>query len=105
MATVLGNLRKHDAELVKQIEGYVTELAAAKAELDEAGLARVADAKEHELAYWKLHRECEDQIADLKLEHGRAVEPEAVKAELRDGLLRVALPKAGALKPRKIAVA
>ncbi len=55
---MLGNLRKHDTELVKQIEGYVIELAAAKAELDKAGLARVADAKEHELAYWNLHHDC-----------------------------------------------
>lgn len=56
-------------------------------------------------AWTALHRETRDAHFELELEHGRAVDPETIRAELRDGLLRVALPKAGALKPRKIAVA
>jgi HSP20 family molecular chaperone IbpA len=56
-------------------------------------------------AWTALHRETRDARFELALEHGRAVDPETIRAELRDGQLRVALPKAGALKPRKIAVA
>lgn len=51
------------------------------------------------------HREIRDAAFVLNLEHGRAIDAEKVQAELRDGILRVALPKAEALKPRKITVA
>ena len=37
--------------------------------------------------------------------HDNTFDAEKVHAELRDGVLRVTLPKAEALKPRKIAVA
>ena len=36
--------------------------------------------------------------------HDNAVDVEKIHAELKDGVLRVSLPKAEALKPRKIAV-
>ncbi len=55
---------------------------------------------------WKaLHRESREAGFELALDHGRAVDADKIRAELRDGVLRVALPKAEALKPRKIAVA
>ena len=41
---------------------------------------------------------------DVARIHGRAVDADKVHAELRDGVLRVSLPKAEALKPRKISV-
>lgn len=52
-----------------------------------------------------LHRESVEANYELVLEHGRTIDADKVQAELRDGVLRVSLPKAGALKPRKIAVA
>jgi len=51
-----------------------------------------------------LHRESREAAFELVLDHGRAIDAEKVHAELRDGVLRVSLPKAEALKPRKIAV-
>jgi HSP20 family molecular chaperone IbpA len=56
-------------------------------------------------AWNALHRETRDTAFDLVLDHGRTIDPDKVHAELRDGVLRVSLPKAEALKPRKIAVA
>lgn len=52
-----------------------------------------------------LHRESRDATFELVLDHGRAIDADKVHAELRDGVLRVSLPKAEALKPRKISVA
>jgi Molecular chaperone (small heat shock protein) len=52
-----------------------------------------------------LHRESREASFELVLEHGRAIDVDKVHAELRDGVLRVSLPKAEALKPRKISVA
>jgi HSP20 family protein len=52
-----------------------------------------------------LHRETREAAYELVLDHGRSIDAEKVHAELRDGVLRVSLPKAEALKPRKIAVA
>ena len=51
-----------------------------------------------------LHRESVDAPYELALEHDNAVDNEKIAAELRDGVLRVSLPKHEAIKPRKIAV-
>jgi HSP20 family protein len=51
-----------------------------------------------------LHRETVDVPYALVLTHDNAVDAEKIVAELRDGVLRVSLPKHEALKPRKIAV-
>lgn len=56
-------------------------------------------------AWTALHRETREAAFELVLEHGRAIDPEKVHAELRDGVLRVSFPKVEAVKPRKIAVA
>lgn len=55
-------------------------------------------------AWTALHRETRDATYELELDHGRAVETDQIHAELRDGILRVALPKAEALKPRRVPV-
>ncbi len=56
-------------------------------------------------AEWtRLYRESSDHAFELRLSHDHAVDLEKITAELRDGILSVALPKAEALKPRKIAV-
>jgi HSP20 family protein len=52
----------------------------------------------------QLHRESADVAYELVLQHDNAVNAEKVSAELRDGVLQVSLPKAEALKPRKIAI-
>jgi HSP20 family protein len=52
-----------------------------------------------------LHRESTDAPYELVLTHDNAVDADKIHAELRDGVLRVSLPKHEAVKPRKIAVA
>jgi len=51
-----------------------------------------------------LHRETVAAPFELVLSHDNAVEVDRIAAELRDGLLRIAMPKHAALKPRRIAV-
>lgn len=51
-----------------------------------------------------LHRESADAPFELVLTHENAIDVDKIAAELRDGVLRVSLPKHEALKPRKIAV-
>jgi len=52
-----------------------------------------------------LYRESTDVPSELVLRHDHALALERVRAELKDGVLRVSLPKTEAVKPRKIAVA
>ncbi len=52
-----------------------------------------------------LYRETADATHLLELEHDNSIDLDKIRAELRDGVLRVSLPKAEAIKPRKIAVA
>lgn len=52
-----------------------------------------------------LYRETSDAAFELGLSHDNAVALDRVAAELRDGVLRVSLPKHAALQPRRIAVA
>jgi len=51
-----------------------------------------------------LYRESLDAPFELTLEHDNTVDADKIHAELKDGVLRVSLPKAEAVKPRKIAV-
>jgi HSP20 family molecular chaperone IbpA len=51
-----------------------------------------------------LFRESLDSAFELVLEHENSFDAEKIQAELRDGVLRMTLPKSEALKPRKIAV-
>lgn len=51
-----------------------------------------------------LYRESSAAPFELVLAHDNALDADRIAAELRDGVLRVSLPKAEALKPRKIAV-
>jgi HSP20 family protein len=50
-----------------------------------------------------LHRESVDEPFELVLAHDNAIDTDKIVAELRDGVLRVSLPKHEAIKPRKIA--
>jgi HSP20 family protein len=52
-----------------------------------------------------LYRESADSAYELVLAHDNAIDADKIVAELRDGVLRVTLPKTEAVKPRKITVA
>ncbi len=56
-------------------------------------------------AWTQLYRETPLADFSLTLAHDNTFDADKVHAELRDGVLRVTLPKAEALKPRKITVA
>ncbi|MBI5769440.1 MAG: Hsp20/alpha crystallin family protein [Verrucomicrobia bacterium] len=51
-----------------------------------------------------LYRESVDAPYELVLTHDNAIDADQIHAEIRDGVLRIALPKAEAIKPRKITV-
>lgn len=51
-----------------------------------------------------LYRETAGSPYELVLTHDNAVDADKVAAELRDGVLRVSLPKPETLRPRKITV-
>lgn len=51
-----------------------------------------------------VYRESTDTPYELVLEHDNTVDADKIVAELKDGVLKVSLPKAEAVKPRKIAV-
>ena len=51
-----------------------------------------------------LYRESADATYELSLAHDNAIDADNIAAELRDGVLRVSLPKAESFKPRKIEV-
>jgi len=55
-------------------------------------------------AWTALYRESSAAPFELVLAHDNALDADRIAAELRDGVLRVSLPKAEALKPRKITV-
>jgi HSP20 family protein len=52
-----------------------------------------------------LYRETSELPYLLELDHDNAIDPDKAVADLKDGVLRVSLPKAESRKPRKIAVA
>lgn len=51
-----------------------------------------------------LYRESVDAPFSLVLEHSNTVDMEKIAAELKDGILRVSLPKVEAVKPRKVVI-
>ncbi|HTT55471.1 MAG TPA: Hsp20/alpha crystallin family protein [Opitutaceae bacterium] len=51
-----------------------------------------------------LYRESPESAYELALTHDNTIDVEKIHAELVDGVLRASLPKAEAIKPRKIAV-
>lgn len=52
----------------------------------------------------QLHRESVDASFELVLGHEHTFDVDKIHAELKDGVLRMSLPKVEAMKPRKIAV-
>jgi HSP20 family protein len=52
-----------------------------------------------------LYRESGDLPYQLQLRHDNVIDADKAVAELKDGVLRLSLPKAESRKPRKIAIA
>lgn len=108
----LENARKPAYEIKETPEAYGLTVylpGVAKEGLDitvEDGAIRIVGRR-----HWKqpeswtsLYRESADAAFELVLDHQNAIETGKVAAELRDGVLRVSLPKVEAVKPRKVAV-
>jgi len=72
----------------------------------EDGLVRIVGRRawQQPAGWTSLYRETADAAYELVLTHDNAINADHIAAELRDGILRVSLPKTEALKPRKIAV-
>ena len=72
----------------------------------EDGLVRIVGRRawQRPAGWTAVYRETSDAAYELALTHDNAINADHVAAELRDGVLRVSLPKTEALKPRKIAV-
>lgn len=51
------------------------------------------------------YRETSDETYLLELDHDNTVNADKIHAELSDGVLRLSLPKAEAIKPRRIEIA
>ncbi|MDP1579689.1 MAG: Hsp20/alpha crystallin family protein [Candidatus Didemnitutus sp.] len=52
----------------------------------------------------QLYRESVNAPFALTLEHDNSVDTDRIRAELKDGVLRITLPKTEAVKPRKIVI-
>lgn len=52
----------------------------------------------------QIHRESVEAPFELVLQHDNSFNADKTEAEFRDGVLRLALPKAEALKPKKIKI-
>jgi HSP20 family protein len=104
--------RRPRYEITETAEGYDVDVSlpgVAKEGLeitDEAGELRIAGKPARELPAGGvlLHRETSDAAFVLLLDHGNAIVPEAIQADLRDGVLHLKLSKVESAKPRKIAV-
>jgi HSP20 family molecular chaperone IbpA len=55
-------------------------------------------------AWTALHRESVDAPFELVLAHDHAIDTDKIAAELRDGVVRISLPKHEAIKPRKVTI-
>jgi HSP20 family protein len=51
-----------------------------------------------------VYRESTDEAYALALDHDNVIDADKIAADLRDGVLRVSLPKLEAVKPRRIPV-
>jgi HSP20 family protein len=108
----LGPTRKPTYDLNETTDGFA--LTVYLPGVDHAGLDIQVDAENFTVIgrrAWKqpegwtsLYRETEDATYELVLSHENVLDLDKVHAELRDGVLRVALAKTEAVKPRKIAV-
>ena len=89
--------------LTVQLPGVAKEGLEITAESGEIRIAGKKSWKQPE-GWTALYVESADGPYELVLQHDNAIDVEKIHAELRDGVLRASLPKAEAVKPRKISV-
>lgn len=111
-AAQLGTTMKPNYEIKEAADAYVVTVFLPGVAKD--GLEITADENQVRLvgscawrrpeAWTPVYRESADAAYELVLSHDNAIDAEKILAELRDGVLRVTLPKHEAAKPRKIVV-
>lgn len=94
---------EHGYDVTVQLPGVAKDGLGITAQADE--LTIVGRRAWNPPAGWTaLYRESADAPYVLTLEHDNAVKVDGIHAEMKDGGLRVSLPKTEAVKPRMIAI-
>jgi HSP20 family protein len=89
--------------VIVQLPGITKDGLELTAEQDQCRIVGRRTWKQPE-SWTALYRESAEVPFELVLEHENTIDLEKIHAELHDGVLRVSLPKAEAIKPCKIAV-